>query len=131
MSLWGRPSCQTLLKALNMAWDFRNIKQLQITSRGEIEIRVTWKYPKNKFTLSFVTCNILLGPFNREGIADLPLLTTLLMIGQKVQEPSLWEVIDSVVFISISSFICFRSYFALITIPLELQLWCKRFILLV
>ena len=32
-------------------------------------------------------------PLNREGIADLPLLRTLLAISQKPREPSFWEVI--------------------------------------
>ena len=34
-------------------------------------------------------------PLNRGGIADLPLLRTLLAIRQKSQEPSFWELIDS------------------------------------
>ena len=34
-------------------------------------------------------------PLNRGGIADLPLLRTLLAICQKSQEPSFWELIDS------------------------------------
>ena len=36
-------------------------------------------------------------PLNRGGIADLPLLGTLLAIHQKSQEASLWEVMDSFV----------------------------------
>ena len=32
------------------------------------------------------------GPLNRGGIADLPLLKTLLAIYQKSQEPSFWEL---------------------------------------
>ena len=35
------------------------------------------------------------GPLNRGGIADLPLLRTLLIIRQKTLEPSFWEVTDS------------------------------------
>ena len=37
---------------------------------------------------------------NRGGIADLPLLRTLLAIAQKLREPSFWEVIDSFVLVA-------------------------------
>ena len=36
-------------------------------------------------------------PLNRGGIADLPLLRTLLAICQKSREPSFWQVMDSFV----------------------------------
>ena len=36
-----------------------------------------------------------LGRVNRGGIADSPLLRTLLAICQKSREPGFWEVIDS------------------------------------
>ena len=38
------------------------------------------------------------GPLNRGGIADLPLLRTLLAISQKSREPNFWEVMDSFLF---------------------------------
>ena len=37
---------------------------------------------------------------NRGGIADLPLMRTLLAIDQKSWEPSLWEVMDSFVLVA-------------------------------
>ena len=40
---------------------------------------------------------------NREGIADLPLLRTLLAICQRSQGPSFWEVMDSFVFLAYAS----------------------------
>ena len=40
---------------------------------------------------------------NREGIADLPLLGTLLAICQRSQGPSFWEVMDSFVFLAYAS----------------------------
>ena len=40
------------------------------------------------------------GPLNRGGIADLPLLRTLLAIRQKSWEPSFWEVMDSFVLLA-------------------------------
>ena len=48
----------------------------------------------NNFALSDVEDNTS-GPLNREGIADLPLLRTLLTIRQKSREPSFCEVMDS------------------------------------
>ena len=47
----------------------------------------------NNFALSDAQDNTS-GLFNRGGIADLPLLRTLLAIPQKSQEPSLWEMMD-------------------------------------
>ena len=42
-------------------------------------------------------------PLNRGGIADLPLLRTLLAIHQKSQEPSFSEVMDSFVLLAYAS----------------------------
>ena len=47
----------------------------------------------NNFALSDAEDNTL-GPLNKGGIADLPLLRTLLAIDQKAQELSFWEVIN-------------------------------------
>ena len=46
---------------------------------------------------------------NREGIADLPLLRTLLAIHQKSQEPSFWEVMDSFVLLAYASLAASRT----------------------
>ena len=48
------------------------------------------KFLANNFALSDAEDNTS-GPLNRGGIADLPLLTTLLAIHQKSQEPSFWD----------------------------------------
>ena len=48
-------------------------------------------------------------PLNRGGIADLPLLRTLLAICQKSQEPSFWEVMDSFVLLAYASFAASRT----------------------
>ena len=39
-------------------------------------------------------------PLNRRGIADLPLLRTLLAIHQKSREASFWEIMDSFVLLA-------------------------------
>ena len=43
------------------------------------------------------------GLLNRGGIADLPLLRTLLAIRQKSREPSFWEEMDSFVLLAYAS----------------------------
>ena len=52
------------------------------------------KFSANNFALSDAEDNTS-RPLNRESIADLPLLGTLLAIHQKSGEPSFWEVMDS------------------------------------
>ena len=49
------------------------------------------------------------GPLNRGGIANLPLLRTLLAICQKSQEPSLWEVMDCFVLVTYASLTASRA----------------------
>ena len=49
------------------------------------------------------------GPLNRGGIADLPLLRTLLAIRQKSREPSFWEVMDSFVLLAYASLAASRT----------------------
>ena len=71
------------------------------------------KFSANNFVLSDAEDNTS-GPLNRGGIADLPLLRTLLAIRQKSREPSFWEVMDSC-FISICRLGCFKNPFATIT----------------
>ena len=48
------------------------------------------KFSANSFALSDAKDNTS-GPLNRGGIADLPLLKTILAICQKSREPSFWE----------------------------------------
>ena len=57
------------------------------------------KFSTNNFALSDAKVNTS-GQLNRGGIADLPLLRTLLAIHQKYREPSFWEVIDSFVLLA-------------------------------
>ena len=60
-------------------------------------------------------------PLNRGGIADLPLLRTLLAIRQKSLQPSFWEVMDSFVLSAYASLAASRS--------LLQRLACLNFIL--
>ena len=57
------------------------------------------KFLSNNFTLSGAEGNTS-GPLDRRGIAELPLLRTLLAIRQKSRQPSFWEVMDSFVLVA-------------------------------
>ena len=57
------------------------------------------KFLGNNFALSDAEDNTS-SPLNRGGVADLPLLRTLLAICQKSQEPSFWEEMDSFVLVA-------------------------------
>ena len=60
------------------------------------------KFLVNNFALSDAEDNTS-GPLNRESIADLPLLMTLLAIRQKSREPSFWEMMDSSALVAYAS----------------------------
>ena len=60
------------------------------------------KFSANTFALSDVEDNTS-DPLNRGGIADLPLLRTLLTIRLKSREPSFREVMDSFVLVAYAS----------------------------
>ena len=57
------------------------------------------KFLANNFALSDAENNTS-GPLNRGGIADLPLLRTLLAIRQKSSQSSFWEVMDYFVLVA-------------------------------
>ena len=50
-----------------------------------------------------------LGPLNRGGITDLPLLRTLLAILQTSQEPSVWEMMDSFILVAYANLAASRT----------------------
>ena len=66
------------------------------------------KFSASNFALSDAEDNTS-GPLNRGGIADLPLLRTLLAIRQKSREPSFWEVMDSFVLLAYTSLAASRT----------------------
>ena len=68
-------------------------------------------------------------PLNREGIADLPLLRTLLAIRQKSRQPSFSEVMDFFIFSSICKFGSLKNYLGMIASLPELYFRFRRFIL--
>ena len=88
----------TILGVMEILCSFRLVlegktgKEIPESSRLEF----LEKFSGNNLALSDVEDNTS-GSLNRGGIADLPLLKTLLAIHQKSQEPSFWEVMDSFV----------------------------------
>ena len=90
------------------------------------------KFSANNFALSDAEGNTS-APLNRGGIADLPLLRTLLAIHQKSREPSFWEVMDSFFLLACVSLAASRSllqqFLACLNFTLESEdfsLWYKR-----
>ena len=86
----------------------------------------------NNFALSDAEDNTS-DPLNRGGIADLPLLRTLLAIGQKSREPSFWEVMDSFVLVAYASLAASRTLLQRLLASLNFTLdsedllcWYKR-----
>ena len=90
------------------------------------------KFSANNFALPDAEGNTS-RPLNRGGIADLPLLRTLLAIRQKSQESSFWEVTDSFVLLAYASLASSRTLLqrllACLSFNLEskdFSLWCKQ-----
>ena len=73
-------------------------KEIPESSRFEL----LEKLLANNFALSDTECNTF-SSLNRGGIADLPLLRTLLAIREKSRKPSFWEVMDSFVLVAYAS----------------------------
>ena len=94
----------TILRVTEILCSFRLVLEgktgKEIPDSSKLEF--LGKFSANNFALSDVEDNTS-RPLNRGGIADLPLLRTLLAICQKSQEPSFWEVMDSFVLLTYAS----------------------------
>ena len=115
-----------ILCSFRLVLEGKTGKEISESSRFEF----LEKFLANNFALSDAEDNTS-GPLNRGGIADLPLLRTLLAIRQKSREPSFWEVMDSFVLVAYASLAVSRNPFATITSLSELYFRFRRFILLV
>ena len=100
----------TILGVMDILCSFRLVlegktgKEIPETSRFEF----LEKFLANNFALSHAEGNTS-GPLNRGGIADLPLLRTLLAIRQKSRQPGFWEVMDSFVLVAHASLAASRT----------------------
>ena len=94
-----------LLCSLRLVLEGKTSKKIPRSSRLEfIE-----KFSANNSALSDAEDNTS-RPLNRGGIANLPLLRTLLAIRQKSQEPSFWEVMESFVLVAYASLAASRTF---------------------
>ena len=84
-----------ILCSLKLVLEGKTGKEIPESSRLEFKE----KFSANNFALSDAEGNTS-GLLNRGGIADLPLLRTLLAIRQKSQEPRFWKVMDSLVLLA-------------------------------
>ena len=91
----------TILGVTEIFYSFKLVLQgktgKEITESSRLEFLE--KFSANKFALSDAEDNPS-RLLNRGGIADLPLLRTLLAIRQKSQEPRFWKVMDSLVLLA-------------------------------
>ena len=100
----------TILGVMEILCSFRLVlegktgKEIPQSSRFEF----LEKFLANNFALSDAEDNTS-GPLNRGGIADLPLLRTVLAICQKSREPSFWEVMDSFLLVAYASLAALRT----------------------
>ena len=87
-----------ILYSFRLVLEWKTGKKIPESSHLEFLLKLL----ANSFALSDAEDNIS-GPLNRGGIADLPLLRTVLAIHQKSQEPSFSEVMDSFVLVVYAS----------------------------
>ena len=94
----------TILGVMEVLCSFRLV--LEVKTGKEIPessgLEFLEKFLANSFALSDAEDNTS-NPLNRGGIADLPLLRTLLGIYQKSREPSFWEVMDAFALVEYAS----------------------------
>ena len=74
----------------------------KLVLKGKTDNEIPEPLRLNNFALSDAEDNTS-RPLKRGGIADLPLLRTLLAIHQKSHEPSFWDVMDSFVLLAYAS----------------------------
>ena len=115
-----------ILCSFRLVLEGKTGKEIPESSRFE----VLENFLANNFALSDAEDNTS-GPLNRGGIADLPLLRTLLAIRQKSREPSFWEVMDSFVLVAYASLAVSRTLLQRLLALSELYFRFRRFILLV
>ena len=114
----------TIFGATEILCSFKLVLEVKIGKEIPESSRLKFleKFPANNFALSDAEDNTS-RRLNRGGIADLPLLRTLVAIRQKLPEPSFWEVMDSFVLLAYASLA--------VTNLSELYFKIRRFILLV
>ena len=113
----------TILGVTEILWSFRVV--LEGKTGKEIPkssiLKFLKKFSANNFALSDAEDNTS-RPLNGGGIADVPLLRTLLTIYQNAQEPSFWQVMDSLVLLAYASLATSRTLLQQLLACLNLNL---------
>ena len=120
-----------ILCSFRLVLEWKTGKEILESSRLEFLEKFSAKFSVNNFALSDAEDSTS-GPQNRGGIADLPLLRTLLANHQKSREPSFWEAMDSFVLLVYANFAASRTLLQQLlaclnfTLDLDLFCWYKR-----
>ena len=116
----------TILGVMDILCSFRLV--LEGKARKEIpelsRLEFLEKFLANNFAFSDAEDDTS-GPLNTGGIADLPLLRTLLAIRQKSREPSFWEVMDSLVLVAYASLAPSRTLLQRLLVCLNFTLYSE------
>ena len=101
----------TILGVMEILFSFRLVREgktgKEIPESSRLEFLEKF-LAANNFVLSDAEDNTS-SPLNRGGIADLPLLRTLLAICQKSRDPSFWEMMNSLVLVAYASLAASRT----------------------
>ena len=128
-SLWPSRFIITIFWVTEIVWSFRLILEGKTSKEvpESSKLEFSKKCLANYFVLSDAEDKTS-RPLNREGIANLPLLRTLLVIRQKSQEQSFWETMDSFVLHSYASLAASRTLLqqlqACLSFTLDSDLFC-------
>ena len=100
----------TILRVTEILWSFKLVLEEKTSKVTPESSRLEFKveFSPNNFALSDAEDNTS-GPLNRGGIADLPLLRTLLAIHQKSRELGFWEVMDCFILLAYASLAASRT----------------------
>ena len=100
----------TIFGVTEILWSFKLVLEGKTGKETPESSRLEFKeqFSANSFALSGAEDNTS-SPLNIGGIADLPLLRTLLAIRLKSREPSSWEVMNSFVLLAYASLAALRT----------------------
>ena len=100
----------TILRVMEILYSFRLVLEGKTGKEipESLRLGILEKFLANNFALSGAKDNTS-GPLKRGGIADLPLLRTLVAIRQKSQDPHFREVTDSFVLLAYTSLAASRT----------------------
>ena len=101
----------SILEVIEISCSFRLVLEWKTGKEipESLSLEFIEKFSANNFALSDAEDNNF-EPLDRRGIANLPLLITLLTIHQKFQEPNFWEVVHPFVLLAYTSLAASRTF---------------------